>query len=204
MRKLILTEPGPLPGAYPQSGPYYDEKTTSAENFDDPGFFEAVSSPRFLFGMILPVGNKFISQQEMMNSIHPELQEKIVATSFCKENDEAIPEFKKLRVNPLASRSIRTSFMAEETPNLNDIDIPVLMIIGECSYFPRGYVMDYFDTFSINRSHWIPGVGHILWGTENGWQLTREAMLSFLNDTEMPLPNEPDYDSRFEFIEQGR
>lgn len=204
VRKLILTEPGPLPGAYPQSGPYYDEKTTSAENFDDPGFFEAVSSPRFLFGMILPVGNKFISQQEMMNSIHPELQEKIVATSFCKENNEAIPEFKKLRVNPLASRSIRTSFMAEETPNLNDIDIPVLMIIGECSYFPRGYVMDYFDTFSINRSHWIPGVGHILWGTENGWQLTREAMLSFLNDTEMPLPNEPDYDSRFEFIEQGR
>lgn len=193
VRSIILTEPGPLPGAFPQSGPFYDEKTTRAENFDGPGILEAISSPRFLFGMILPIGNEFISQQEMMNSITPELQAKIVATSFCKKSGETILEFKKLRVNPLASRNIRSSFMAEKTPDLTNINISVLLLLGECSYLPRGYAMDYFEANSINRSHWIPDVGHIIWGTENGQRLTREAILSFLDDTELPLPNEPVY-----------
>lgn len=204
VRSVILTEPGPLPGAFSKTGPHYDEKTTSAENMDDPGLLGAIGSPRFLFGMILPIGNKFISQQEIMNSIKPELQSKIVATSFCKESEEAIPDFKKLRVNFLANRNIRTAFTDSITPDLTDMNIPVLLLLGECSYIPRGYAMDYFEAFSITRSHLILGVGHIVWGTENGKQLSRETILSFLDDTEMPLPNEPDYDTRIEFIEQGR
>jgi hypothetical protein len=64
--------------------------------------------------------------------------------------------------------------------------------------------MDYFDVVSIERSHVIPGVGHVLWGNEEGERLTHSAIMRFLDDEEMPLPNEPDYDSRIAFIEQGK
>lgn len=201
---VILTEPGPLPGMYPQQGPYYDEKTTLAENNEGPGFFEMVRSPRFPISLILQPENRFVSQVELMNYMIPELHQKIVATSYCKDDQSPKPDFTKLRLNMKAGQAIRASFMKAETPELKDLDLPVLLLLGECSYLPRGYAIDYFDSFKISRSHWIPGVGHIIWGNRQGSELTRTAILSFLNDTEIELPNEPDIHTRFKFVESGK
>ncbi|MEX0844000.1 MAG: hypothetical protein WD022_01920, partial [Balneolaceae bacterium] len=157
-----------------------------------------------LLGMILPVENQFVSQAEFINHIDADLQKKMVATSYCAGDEASQQEFPQLPFNMKASRMIRESFMTERRPDLLNIDIPVMMLLGECSYLPRGYAIDYFEVFPIERSHWIPGVGHIIWGNETGRQLTRESVILFLNNEEALLLNEPDYKSRFKFIEQGR
>lgn len=204
INSIILTEPGPLPGSYPQEGPYFDEKTTNADHLEGPGNFEMVSSPRFLLGMLLPVENRFVSQAEFINHIDSDLQYKMVGTSYCAGDEASQQAFTWLPFNMKASRAIRESFMAEERPDLRSLKIPTLMLLGECSYLARGYAIDYFEAFPIQRSHWIPGVGHIIWGNENGRELTREAIIRFLNGEEANLPNEPNFDSRFEFIEAGK
>lgn len=204
IRTIILTEPGPLPGSYPQEGPYFDEKTTKAEHLEGPGNLEVAGSPRFVLGMALPVENKFVSQGEFINHINADLQRKMVGTSYCKDDEASRQTFTRLPFNMKASRMIRESFMAEERPDLLEIQIPIMMLLGECSYLPRGYAIDYFEVFPIQRSHWIPGVGHIIWGNENGRKLTREAVIRFLNNEKASLPNEPTFDSRFEFIELGK
>jgi pimeloyl-ACP methyl ester carboxylesterase len=204
IRGIILSEPGPLPGAYPQEGPYFDEKTTKAEHLEGPGNLELVGSPRFVLGMTLPVKNKFVSQGEFINHISADLQKKLVATSYCKGDESSQQAFTRLPFNMKASRAIRKSFMSEKRPDSLDIDIPVMMLLGECSYLARGYAIDYFEVFPIQRSHWIPGVGHIIWGNKTGRELTREAVIQFLNGEKPTLPNEPTFDSRFEFIEAGK
>ncbi|MEX2364575.1 MAG: alpha/beta hydrolase [Balneolaceae bacterium] len=204
IRKIVLTEPGPLPGSFPQKGAYFDDKTTSAPNIEGAGLFEVAQSPRFVLGMTLPIGNKFVNQIELMNHIDADLQRKMVATAYCAEDEDNLMEFTPLPANFMAGRIIRESFMVEKRPDLRTIGIPVMMLLGECSDLPRGYAIDYFEAYTIDRSHWIPRVGHVLWSNENGRNLTRESILSFLNEEEALLPNEPDFDSRFEFIEAGR
>lgn len=204
IRNIILTEPGPLPGSFPQEGPYFDEKTTKAEHLEGPGNLEVANSPRFVLGMALPVENEFVSQGEFINHITADLQMKMVGTSYCMGDEASQQSFTRLPFNMKASRMIRESFMAEERPDSIDTQIPVMMLLGECSYLARGYAIDYFEVFPIQRSHLIPRVGHIIWGNEPGRQLTREAVIRFLNREEAALPNEPTFDSRFEFIELGK
>lgn len=200
IRNIILTEPGPLPGAdYSRS----DGKTTKAENVDGVTITDVVTSPRVALAFLLPATNQFVQQEELLNYITPEFQRKAVAISYCAEHEDQMLPFEHFPVNLLATMIITDSFLDEKTPYLTDLDIPVLMLLGECSYVPRNFAMDYFKHYPIRRSHLIRNVGHILWATPDGRSLTYESIQSFINNTEPPLPNKPIYETRTQFLEDG-
>ena len=202
---LVLTEPSPVPGKELPDDPRYHEITTKAEHIEDPSPLEVVDSPRFLFAMLLPAENRFVPQQELMNYIGPEVQKKITATAFCKKDKGNIPDFRKLRINLKAHNRIKRLFGDEKQPELQDLEIPVLLLLGECSNLPRGFAMDYFEILPIQRSHLIRGGGHVLWANKQSKKLTRKAIISFLKQSEeLPLPNEPTADTRMEFVKAGK
>lgn len=200
IRNIILTEPGPLPGADYSSS---DEKTTKAENVEGLSIPDIVRSPRIALALLLPASNRFVQQEELLHYINPELQMAAVATSYCAKFEDQMLPFEHFRINLLATMAIVNSFLSEDTPDLTDLDIPVLLLLGECSYIPRQYALEYFDYYSINRSHLLRNVGHILWATPEGSNLTYESILSFIDETEPPLPNKPTYDTRAQFLEDG-
>ena len=87
---------------------------------------------------------------------------------------------------------------------LQDLAAPVLLLLGQCSYIPRGRAMEYFDIYPIARSNLIPGVGHITWGNAQGQALTRDAIVRFVDNVTGPLANEPTQSSRQAFVASGR
>lgn len=197
---IILSEPGPLPGSeYSNSDP----KTTKAANAEGVSITDVLSSPRIILAFLLPATNQFVDQEEMLHFIGPELQKAAVAVSYCAQHEDQMLPFEHHRVNFLATMAIMDSFLNAETPDLTDLDIPVLLLLAECSYIPRQYALNYFDHIPVSRSHWIPEVGHVLWATPEGRKQTHESILSFINNTEPSLPNKPTYDTRTEFLEAG-
>ena len=197
---IILTEPGPLPGAdYSTS----DDKTTKAENAEGLSIPDILRSPRIILAFLLPASNRFSDQEELLNFISPGKQKKAVATSYCAQHSDQMLPFEHHRVNLLATRIIMDSFLEAETPDLTAIESPVMMLLGECSYIPRNYALDYFDHFSITRSHLIRDVGHILWATPEGRSLTHESILRFIDGKEPILENKPTIETRDQFFESG-
>ena len=204
VRQLIFSEPSPLPGVDLDSEEhYFVTKTTKAPSPEEPSLFEVIRSPRMILAMLLPADNGFVPQVEIQRSIGPELQNKIMRTSYCSDQAEEVLPFEHLPVNMLAMMQIRESFSKANRPDLRALEVPVLLLLGECSYIPRGFAMEYFEHFSITRSHWIAGVGHVLWTSKKGSNLTHDAIISFLEEKESPFPNQPTYQTRMEFIEQG-
>ena len=204
VRKLILSEPSPLPGVDLNTDhPHFTDKTTKAESADGLEFSDVVSNPRVLLAALLPAGHSFVSQEEMIGYIGPELQVQVVSNSYCMEDAERMLPFEPLPVNILATLHIRNDFTEAHRPDLRELPQPVLLLLGACSYVPRGFAMEYFEHYTITRSHWIENAGHILWTTPENSAKTYAAIMSFLNDTEPPLPNRPDYDTRIRFIEDG-
>lgn len=200
IRNVILTEPGPLPGSeYSNS----DEKTTKAENVEGVSITDVLRSPRIILAFLLPAPNQFVGQEELLHFIGPELQKAAVAISYCAQHEDQMLPFEHHRVNFSATMAIMDSFLNAETPDLTDLDIPVLLLLAECSYIPRQYALDYFDHIPVSRSHWIPEVGHVLWATPEGRKLTYESILSFIDGTEPGLSNKPTYETRAEFLEAG-
>ncbi|MCH8568863.1 MAG: alpha/beta fold hydrolase [Balneolales bacterium] len=204
VHKLILSEPSPLPGFDPNvDDPHLTTKTTSASSPDQPDFFELIRSPRLPLSFMLPAGNQFVPQKEIMRSVSPAFQFRVMKTSYCSEQADNMLPIVHHPINLSAMMEIRRSFMRAERPDLRDLGIPVQLLLGECSYIPRGLAMEYFEHYSISRSHWIPEVGHVLWTTPDGSRLTREAIISFIDNTEPPLPNRPTYETRQQFVERG-
>lgn len=200
IRQVIFSEPGPLPGsAYSIS----DSKTTKAENAEGMTITDVLRTPRIILAFLLPASNQFVPQEELLHFIGPDLQKAAVATSYCAQHADQMLPFEHHRINFLATKTIMRSFLEAETPDLTDLDRPVLMLLGECSYVPRHFALDYFNHFSISRSHLIREVGHILWATPEGRHLTRESILQFIDGTEPTLPNKPTAETREQFLEEG-
>lgn len=204
IRQIILTEPSPLPGVDLSSNhPHFAEKTTKAEHAEGLVISDVIKSPRIILGLMLPAGNRFVDQNELLHYLGPDDQKAAVAISYCEEQSDNMLSFQHLPVNLRATLLIRNSFTKAKRPDLRNLDIPVLLLLGECSYVPRGFAMEYFEHYDISRSHLLRDVGHVLWTSKEGRQLTYDAIMSFVDGKEMPLPNEPNYETRIEFIEAG-
>jgi len=127
-----------------------------------------------------------------------------VGNAFCKGDTRLLDAWKPTRFNLLANTHIARTMRDTTQPDLRQLASPVLLLLGECSYIPRGRAMEYFDVYRIARSHAIPGVGHIPWGNERGQRLMREAIIAFVTSTRAPLPNEPTLATRDAFVAAGR
>ena len=204
---VVLTEPGKIPGATFSSDPSMSEKTTHAPDAGEPSSATVVAklaAPRAILAALLPAGHHYAPQEEIINHYTPEVQRAMVANSFCKGDGQMLEGFQPTRFNLLANSTVGRQSRDSSTPNLQDLAAPVLLLLGECSYIPRGRAMEYFGIYRIARSHLIPGVGHITWGNANGQNLTRDAIGRFVDNLPGPLPNEPTQSTRRAFVESGR
>lgn len=204
---VVLSEPGKIPGATFSSGPGMTDKSTIAADAGQPPSASVVAklaAPRAILAALLPAGHHYASQEEIINHYTPEVQRAMVGNSFCKGDTKVLEGFQPTRFNLLANAIVGRQSRDSATPNLQDLAAPVLLILGECSYIPRGRAMEYFDIYKIARSNLIPGVGHITWGNAQGQDLTRDAITRFVDNAPGPLANEPTQSTRRAFVESGR
>lgn len=204
---VVLTEPGRIPGAKFSSDPSMSEKTTHALDAGEPSSAAVVAklaAPRAILAALLPAGQSYAPQEEIINHYTPEVQRALVANSFCKGDTQLLDSFQPTRFNLLANTAVSRQSRDSSTPDLQDLAAPVLLLLGECSYIPRGRAMEYFDVYRIARSHVIPGVGHITWGNAKGQALTRDAIGRFVDNLPGELPDEPTQSTRSGFAESGR
>ncbi len=203
---VVLSEPGRVPGASATSRHGMTEKTTRAlDATATPSLAVVVNlaHPRSLLATLLPRSNQFVHQEELINLYTPDVQRLLVSSAFCKGDTGSINSFQTLRFNPLANASISRDVRHATTPSLRDLKAPVLMLLGECSYIPRGRAMQYFEVFTIARSQVIANVGHVLWGNAEGREVARDAILRFIDGRQAALPNEPTASTADAFVSSG-
>ena len=204
---VVLSEPGKVPGATFSFSPSMADKSTRAPDAGEPPSATVVAkltAPRAILAALLPAGHHYAPQEEIINHYTPEVQRAMVKNSFCKGDGQMLEGFQPTRFNLLANSTVGRQSRDSSTPNLQNLAAPVLLLLGECSYIPRGRAMEYFGIYRIARSHLIPGVGHITWGNVNGQNLTRDAIRRFVDNLPGPLPNEPTPSTRRVFVESGR
>ncbi|MBB2486104.1 alpha/beta hydrolase [Mitsuaria sp. WAJ17] len=206
--QVVLTEPGKLPGSTPGLDPALNEKTTRAPDASEAPSLAVLSSmlaPRMLVGTLLPAGNLFVPQEELINLASPAVQRNLISSGYCRGSADQLDRFQPLRFNPAANMAVGRSATKAQQPTLREaLKAPVLLMLGECSYVPRGRAMAYFDAMPITRAQWLQGVGHILWGTPKGQALVHEAIVRFVDGKPAALPNEPTRESRDQFVRDGR
>jgi pimeloyl-ACP methyl ester carboxylesterase len=203
---VILTEPGRLPGGEESSARSMSEKTTRAPDASETpsrAVIAKVAAPRALLASFLPRGNGMVKQEELINLYTPDVQRLLVAPGFCKGDTALLDTFRAGRFNLTANVAINHDALAAPTPDLRTLPAPVMLVLGECSYIPRGLAMEYFGVYTIQRTQSIPGVGHILWGNARGQAMTRDAILRFVDRQPPAFPNEPTAANARRFAESG-
>lgn len=204
---LILTEPGRIPGAAFSMAKSMSEKTTRAPDATLPptaAVMGKLIAPRALLAAFLPAGAGLASQEEMINHYTPDVQRMLVSNSFCKGDAALLDSFRPGRFNLMANAGISRDAARAATPDLRAMSAPVMLLLGECSYIPRGRAMEYFGVYTPARAHLIPGVGHIVWGNARGQELTLDAIVRFVDGVSGSLPNEPTRATSHLFVENGR
>ncbi len=207
VKYVVLSEPGKVPGAAFSADPKLADKTTRAADGARPpsaAQVAALAAPRALLATALPADQRYVAQEELINLYTPDVQRALVSNSFCKGDTRLLDAWKPAHFNLLANTRISRTAREAVRPDLRQLSPPVMLLLGECSYIPRGRAMEYFDVYRVARSHAIPNVGHIPWGNERGQGLVREALVAFVTDTRAPLPNEPTLATRDAFVAAGR
>ena len=204
---VVLSEPGKIPGARFSASPGMADKSTIAPDAGEPpsaGVVAKLTAPRAILAALLPAGHHYATQEEIINHYTADVQRAMVGNSFCKGDGQTLQGFQPTRFNLLANAVVGRQSRESTTPDLGGLAAPVLLLLGECSYIPRGRAMEYFDIYQIARSNLIPGVGHITWGNAKGQDLTRVAITRFVDKEPGLLPNEPTPSTRRAFVESGR
>jgi hypothetical protein len=156
-----------------------------------------------MLASVLPRGIGLIKQEELINLYTNDVQRLLVAPGFCKGDTALLDTFQAERFNLIANVAVNRDALLAPTPDLRKMKAPVMLLLGECSYIPRGLAMEYFGVYAIARRQLIPRVGHILWGNPQGQALTRDAILRFLDGIPAVLPNEPTASSAGQFVAGG-
>jgi pimeloyl-ACP methyl ester carboxylesterase len=204
---VILSEPGRLPGGSVSVAKSMAEKTTRAPDATikpSAAVVAKIAAPRALLAALLPRGNGFVQQEELINLYTPDVQRLLISPAFCKGDTALLDTFQAERFNLVANVAINHDALAATTPDLRKLASPVLLLLGECSYIPRGLAMEYFGTYTIARSQLIPGVGHVLWGNARGQALMRDAVVRFVDKAPAALPDEPTAATAAQFVASGR
>ena len=204
---VVLTDPGKIPGASFAHGRTMSEKSTIAPDATltpTPSVAAKLVAPRAMLTAFLPAGQRFAPQEEIINHYTPDVQRILVSSAFCKGDTALLESFQPLRFNMLANASISRSARSAIKPDLQLLPAPVMMLLGQCSYVPRGRAMEYFGVYQVARAHLIEGVGHVVWGNTKGRQATRDAIIRFVENVPGVLANEPTKASADSFAESGR
>lgn len=207
VRFVVLTEPGRIPGAAFATAKSMSSKNTRAPDattMPSAQLAAKLAAPRALLAAFMPAGGSLAPQEEIINHYTPDVQRALVSSAFCKGDTALLEAYQPTRFNLLANASVARQARSAPTPDLRSLSAPVMLLLGECSYIPRGRAMEYFGVYNIARAHVLAGVGHVTWGNAQGQELTREAIVRFVDNLPGPLPNEPTRASAASFADSGR
>lgn len=157
--------------------------------------------PRILLGALLPVGNRFLGQEEATNAYAPELRAQRLG-SICLDNFDRVDAAEAFPVglNLKANLAINNRGMAEGRSlrePLASSTVPIMVMLGECSYVGRPLQTALITDYPVvDRVQYMRGVGHAVWdGLDDHDPVARRALLEFFDGVP---PTIPDYPTRAE------
>ena len=209
--KVVLSEPAGYDNELDVD--FSKDPATAAQAEADISVLDTMmGKPRYLLGAFAldPPGGDFLPQAEAVNGVTDADLESVNHQCYCATDAGRIPELPEANdnLNPLANQRINDSTEGDPPlkPALADSTVPVMVMLGECSYVSRRWQTAVITDYpAIDRVQYFEGVGHHVWnGLDDNDARARESMLAFFEGRPPTLPDYPRAADLEEFIADGR
>ncbi|KOX03312.1 hypothetical protein ADK65_07035 [Streptomyces sp. NRRL B-1140] len=216
LHRVTIAEPGPMDGPTARlTGP---KGRASAR-----GIAPAMTGPRstrlprygVAFGLmrlgLLTPDTGLIGQAEGDNAFTAADLGSDTASAYCARDAHRIPAEDTARnfsFSPAAS--LRVQQTVKDSPSLarrlERSRTPAMLMIAECSSQVRRWATEILaHDPAIQRTQYMPGVGHHMWnGLDDNDDRAAAVVTAFLQDKPAPLPNSPTRDGIAAFLRSGR
>ncbi|MDY0814648.1 alpha/beta hydrolase [Kitasatospora purpeofusca] len=203
LRRAVIAEPGPMDG--PTARTTEQKGRPSARDIAP-----AVTGPRsthvpryaVAFGLmrlgLLSPDNGLVGQAEGDNAFTAADLGSDTASAYCAGDAHRIPvEDTAENFSFSAAASLRIQQTIKDSssiaPQLRNSRTPAMLMIAECSSQVRQWQTTILaDNPAIQRTQYMPGVGHHMWnGLGDNDQRAAAAITAFLQDEPAPLPDYP-------------
>ncbi|MFJ7199477.1 MULTISPECIES: alpha/beta hydrolase [unclassified Streptomyces] len=203
LRRAVIAEPGPMDG--PTTRVAGQKGRPSAR-----GIAPAMTGPRsthvpryaVAFGLmrlgLLGPDNGLVGQAEGDNAFTAADLGSDTASAYCARDAHRIPvEDTARNFSFSAAASLRIQQTIKDSPSiapgLRRSRTPAMLMIAECSSQVRQWETTVLaDTPAIQRTQYMPGVGHHMWnGLGDNDQRAAAVITAFLRDEPAPLPDYP-------------
>lgn len=203
LRRAVIAEPGPMDG--PTARIAGQKGRPSAR-----GLAPAMTGPRstrvpryaVAFGLmrlgLLSPDNGLVGQAEGDNAFTAADLGSDTASAYCARDAQRIPvedTAENFSFSAAASLRIQRTIKdsASIAPQLRNARTPAMLMIAECSSQVRQWATTILaDNPAIQRTQYMPGVGHHMWnGLGENDQRAAAVIAAFLQDKPAPLPDYP-------------
>ncbi|MFC9931537.1 alpha/beta hydrolase [Streptomyces sp. NPDC127190] len=212
LRRAIIAEPGPMDGPTAHITGHKGRKSAR-------GLAPAMAGPRsthvpryaVAFGLmrlgLLTPDTGLIGQAEGDNAFTAADLGSDTASAYCARDAHRIPAENTARnfsFSPAAS--LRVEQTVKDSPSiallLRQSRTPAMLMIAECSSQVRQWETTVLaDDPAIQRTQYMPGVGHHMWnGLDDNNDRAVAVITAFLQDKPAPLPNYPTRDEIATFL----
>ncbi|WP_331738257.1 alpha/beta hydrolase [Streptomyces sp. NBC_01276] len=206
LHRAVIAEPGPMDG--PTAHITGHEGRASAR-----GLAPAVTGPRsthvpryaVAFGLmrlgLLTPDTGLIGQAEGDNAFTAADLGSDTASAYCARDAQRIPvedTAQNFSFSPAASLRVQQTVKDSPSiaPRLRQSRTPAMLMIAECSSQVRQWATAILTHDpAIQRTQYMPGVGHHMWnGLDGNDDRAAAVITAFLQDEPAPLPNHPTRD----------
>ncbi|WUW26434.1 alpha/beta hydrolase [Streptomyces sp. NBC_01463] len=203
LHRAVIAEPGPMDG--PTARMAEQKGRPSAR-----GIAPAMTGPRstrvpryaVAFGLmrlgLLSPDNGLVGQAEGDNAFTAADLGSDTASAYCARDAHRIPvEDTERNFSFSAAASLRIQQTIKDSPSivpqLRRSRTPAMLMIAECSSQVRQWQTTVLaDNPAIQRTQYMPGVGHHMWnGLDENDQRAAAVITAFLQDKPAPLPDYP-------------
>ncbi len=203
LHRVVIAEPGPMDG--PTSRLTGNEGRPSAR-----GIAPAMTGPRsthvpryaVAFGLmrlgLLSTDSSLVGQAEGDNAFTAADLGSDTASGYCAKDAHRIPvEDTSQNFSFSAAASLRVQQTIKDSPSiapqLSRSRTPAMLMIAECSSQVRKWETTILaDDPAIQRTQYMPGVGHHMWNSlDDNDERAAATISAFLQDKPAPLPNYP-------------
>ncbi|MFG2538008.1 alpha/beta fold hydrolase [Streptomyces sp. NPDC048511] len=203
LHRAVIAEPGPMDG--PTAGISGQKGRPSAR-----GIAPAMTGPRsthvpryaVAFGLLrlglLSPDNGLVGQAEGDNAFTAADLGSDTASAYCAQDAHRIPvEDTARNFSFSAAASLRIQQTIKDSPSiapqLRKSRTPAMLMIAECSSQVRQWQTTVLaDNPAIQRTQYMPGVGHHMWnGLGDNDRRAAAVITAFLQDKPAPLPDYP-------------
>ncbi|MFD3612161.1 alpha/beta fold hydrolase [Streptomyces atroolivaceus] len=203
LRRAVIAEPGPMDGPTTRMA---EQKGRPSARDIAPAMTgpRSTHAPRYAvaFGLmrlgLLSPDNGLVGQAEGANAFTAADLGSDTASAYCARDSHRIPvEDTAENFSFSAAASLRIQQTIKDSPSiapqLRRSRTPAMLMIAECSSQVRQWQTTILaDNPAIQRTQYMPGVGHHMWnGLGDNDQQAAAAITAFLQDKPAPLPDYP-------------